>query len=112
VRRLLSTLLLLLAGGCAFGPVAPTPVLPPPPVPVPVPVDPGPVTPTTGAIDEAGYAAILDGATEADVIARLGAPFRKSVASGFTIYVYAFRNSDSVAWLYFSAGVVVRKARL
>lgn len=112
MRRIVSALLCLLAGGCSY-PIVVDPV--DPPAPVNPPVDPTPppvVNPTTGTIDDAGYAALDVGATEAAVLARLGAPFRKSEAAGFTIYVYAFKDSSSVAWLYFSAGVVVRKARL
>lgn len=95
--------------GCAQGPI--------PVIPVgPGPVDPGPVHPpgpvAVGAIDEAKWATTPDGMTEADLVAFVGQPFRKSLVNGFTVYVYAFVNSDSVAWFFVKDGKVVRKARL
>ena len=113
-RRLLSLLLLALSGGCApipiihaDPPVNPTPVDPTPPVTPPV----TPPSNGAGSIDEAGYAAVVEGASEADVLARLGEPFRRTPTAGYVVWLYTFAGSDGVAWFFVKGGVVERKSR-
>jgi hypothetical protein len=109
MRGWLLALTLAGCGGCV-GP-APTPVVVTPPPVVTPPIPPPPVT-TVGYITDAQYAAIETGANEAQVGVALGVPFRATKAAGYTVWVYAFQNSDSVAWVFFQNGVVVRKSRL
>jgi hypothetical protein len=84
------------------------PVTPPVTPPVVPPVKPPVESP---GISEAQWAAVADGMTEAQVVAILGAPFRATNTGGLRVLVYAFVNSDSVAWVFLKAGVVIRRNR-
>ena len=85
-----------------------------------MPVGPGPVDPGPGPIPPvhsegitlAQYDAIQMGWSEADVAPVTGSPFRTTQVSGMTVWVYALADSDSVAWVFFKDGKVVRKSRL
>jgi hypothetical protein len=113
---LLALALLLTACGCQ----GPIPVVDPahPPAPGPVnpgPIDPGPVAPPAdgeGTITMAAYNAVADGATEADVYAALGKPFRRTETGGYSILVYSIRGSDSVAWFFLRDGKLDHKRSL
>ena len=114
LNALVKLLLILTVVGCANGQVPvidPTdPNVPPTPIVHDDPPTPKPVP--SGAISETGYAGLTEGMAEAQVISAVGTPFRVSETGGFKIYVYAFENSNSVAWVMFKNGLVVRKSRL
>lgn len=86
-----------------------------PPIPVPTPpapVDPGPVDPVTnGAITVAQFDAVPAGATEAEVLAALGTPFRRFTAAGMDVLQYVFNGSSAEAHFFLKDGKVERKAR-
>jgi hypothetical protein len=103
--------LLMVCCGCSNPPIIVNPPEPTPPGPV-TPPEPIPDTPTSGTITETQYGVILEGQTEEILVASLGPPFRKSESAGFTVYVYAFPNSSSVAWFFVKDGKIDRKSRL
>ena len=66
------------------------------------------------AIREAGGNAIAvqaDVSDEAQVLAILGTPFRRTNSGGILVLVYAFVNSDGVGWVLIDGGKVVRRNR-
>jgi hypothetical protein len=116
VKRLLPLLALLaLAGLVGCSDSWTVPVDPPhgPVPPQPSPVDPGPVdpNPSSGSITEAKYASVPDGATEAEVLAAIGAPFRRFTAAGMDVLQYVFVGTSGEAHFFLKDGKVERKAR-
>lgn len=106
----------------------PQPVPPPQPPPQPIP-PPNPQPPSSsGGVTEADVSAIEDdtvgadgvvrvGTSEANMILRLGQPYQKSTAAGFTVYRYvlldaAGRDSGHVVAFWVKDGHVNHRTRL
>ena len=103
----LLALLMLLAGGCGTVPV-PAPIDDPPPIVAP-PVTPPVQPPSTTGITMAAFDAVPLGATEADVVKALGAPFQSHDAAGFAIHTYLVVGDSRTAFAWMRAGVLDHK---
>jgi len=112
MRLLILATLALALTGCGDVPVYPVPVPPgPPPAPTPTPPpdNPPPVPTTNGTITQAQYDSLLEGDTEAQVIAKVGSPYSATIAAGFRILRYLFPSGHTVS-VWVMDGKVAHKA--